>query len=174
MALIFPHWLLICKRFFITIKDIKDMKKGQMSRLFFFDENIKERINNAKKKTNTKHKVSIEALIDTAYTAVFEKDSDLCGSFLWKYTTKRKRNRIYRKETVLREDKARWFDVEYDKGCWQQLNENGVLELDEDNEKFTHLHGKRWDELPEDLLVGWSGPCLKIQDLQRLPNAFSY
>jgi hypothetical protein len=182
----YPLWKRECEKYHLTIKDIKEMKTGDLVRLFFFDRNMCDHVVRAKYKTRTKRKVMVDVLIESSYTAVFEKEDDLQGNFIWFFHGHSRGKPVH----TYREDESRWFEIEYAPDCWFPLNEDGVLEFgpddfdypedyDDENEPpllrdtYSHLQGKRWYEFDENTRVGWRGPCMKLNDLKKVPQVFS-
>lgn len=161
------------KKYFIKVKDITKLKKGDCIELFFFDRNFFDAVYNYHNKTG-KVSVNIKDLYNGnyGYAGVYRHDHDLQGDFLW-FIDRSTGNSHRGGCPVPGFNESFEFHLNYYKGNWYPLK-NGKLPKGGGRlglpGQFKELRGKSYTEFPKSTLVGWRGEAIRVSDLDKLPN----
>lgn len=144
----------VSRNYHLTIKDILDLPIGQSIKIFCMDRNLydfcifEKRIN---------HKMSAEKFFNGGYIIKYKRIDGLIG--MWKFLD------------IDDSYEQREFDLDLSE-FWYPLVNNRVPQNDFDGffdmpELFA---GKHYNELPPNTRIGWRGPCMKLENLKKIPN----
>lgn len=141
------------KNYWITIKDIKLLTKGETAKILFFDRNydeLPEILNPTLKKGYDPCYFFSEN-----YIIEYTHDHDLTGTAYW----------------VNEDEEGNFeFEIQFKKG-WYPLQNGYLPESDwQGVAKFGEAAGNHYSEFPENTPIGWRGPCVFWKDLKYMPK----
>ena len=157
MALEFSKWIDETCNYKLMIKDVMNMKKGDIMAVLVLDRNIGDVSMDANPEN-----VIIDPYEFFRYNfATYIHDSGLKGIMIYHW-----KNEDYRDDDFE-------FDIEYETGNWYPL-ENGYLPK-RDPQGFSEFNYPRdisWTEFPINTGIGWRGPMILHKYINYLPNIY--
>jgi len=164
----------------LTIKDIQNLKKGQEIKILLLDRNVDDRFETDENiKPNKLYKP--KKFFNSCW-AVYKHIKDLKGEIFYqwqeekikKFNSNQKGGSTFKVENRHNNSKPYEFEfeIEYKHNNWHPL-ENGFLPAKNYFRKNL-LDGKKkkWDKFPKNTKVGFRGPMILWEDLDKLPNIY--
>ena len=147
------------KQYHLTIKDIMNMKEGEVLNIFFLDRNMFD--HSCDERYNTIGEAVVPSrFFRNGYYIDFTKTTGIKGTWTWHYPG-----------GTDKELEEREFDV--DTGTiWYPLKNNTVPNRDSQG-IFTipiDFAGKHYTELDDSTRLGWRGPMMRKSDMDNLPS----
>lgn len=151
----FTKWKERSRAYWLTIKDIENMKNGEKMHVLMLDRNALDSHDNTIR-VNKLYKPS----------TFFKNNKEI-----YTHSHKLYGNITYHKDSITF-NKKNGFHVEYTKNNWYPLMNDHLPS--KDPQKIVQLLGKRvnWKHMKKSTHIGWRGPLIKWSDLKKLPNVY--
>lgn len=147
------------RTYHLTIKDILDMKEGEVLNIFFLDRNIFDQSCNEHVNT-IGEAVAPSRFFKNGYYIDFTKTTGIKGIWTWHYPG-----------GTDKELEEREFDLDLN-SLWYPLNNDRVPS--EDSQGIwtipSEFAGKHYTELDDSTRLGWRGPMMRKSDMDNLPS----
>jgi len=147
-------WLDNSEQFQLTIKDILDIPLNKPVLIFCMDRNV---IDLCDKSTTP---LAPSFFFRKNYFFFFTRTEGIIGNWEWTFNKKRI-------------DIEKEFDINLDT-CWYPLKDNQVPDKDEQCLfDFGEMAGKSYTDFPPNTKVGWRGPMMMADDMNKLPFVYN-
>ena len=148
-------WIPKSKKWWLTIKDIEKLKKGEKIKILLMDRNLYDIITT----TNKPNKLYKPRYFFRINTVIYEHEYNLVGKIKYNWD---------------HEFKKFEFQIEYKKDNWYPLK-NGILPQVDPQGFVTLLdEEKKWNEFSKLTHVGWRGPMMLWKNVEKMPDIYWY
>lgn len=145
------EWEKKSKPYYLTIKNIMDMKENKKYKILHIDRNFHDLVDN-----NTMGISKASYIFRNNYTSVFTKSNNINGTTKWIFDD----GDTQTEETQWHVDLGHiWYPLQ--NGYVPPEDEQGIFEIG----KYA---GKHWTELPKNTYLGWRGPCILLKDVNSI------
>jgi hypothetical protein len=153
-------WIDATRKYWLTIKDIQKMKKGDKISVLVLDRNVVEVTESLNKERVVK---SARTFFRDNMGTYIHSGSNLKGSLV--LHTDAEGDISLRNFT---------FHLEYKKDHWYPVTSAGYLPTKDPQgiAKFTHKTKKHFTEFSTNTKIGWRGPMILAKHLKNLPDVY--
>ena len=175
------NWVLHNRKDWLTIADIEKMKKGDQIKVLLLDRNVMDIVTENVKCNKIYKPTEFYKKSWVIYT--YNKPTDGTIQLYYEIEKEKKNKKITKNNknkknnSTLENNRNTPFEIDleinYKEGSWYPLRK-GYLPAKDENWKTNLLDGKKkkWTTFPKDTPIGFRGPMILWDKLDKLPNIY--
>lgn len=174
------NWVLHNRKEWLTIADIEKMKKGDQIKVLLLDRNVMDIVTENVKCNKIYKPTEFYKKSWVIYT--YDKPTEGLMQLYYEINSNENKKRIKnnknkKNNSILENNRNTPFkidlEINYKEGSWYPLR-NGYLPAKDENWKTNLLDGKKkkWTTFPKDTPIGFRGPMILWDKLDKLPNIY--